>query len=340
MAARPEELPGADRRAARDARAALARRAHAAASSRRSREQTERHDGGDRWIGTGGHSPFGHGGEHPTGIRVGGPGEEPLGDEGRRGAPLPRLPHRRARSTCARCDVALRAPAPAHARRAGQTSSTSTRRSTRRAATPARSSSCSGPPRRNNVRLLLLMDVGGSMDPYFEPVSRLLTALHEERGPARLPRLLLPQLRLRRASTRDARLLRARRDPDRRPAPPARRALEGGDRRRRRDAPGRAAGGVRQHRPAPRQRRRPASTGCSASRDHFERVVWLNPEPAARVGALRRPTRLVGAHLPDVPPERGRHRRRRERAGRRARLALSSDPTRRFRCPSIPRPSA
>ncbi|MGI9431818.1 MAG: VWA domain-containing protein, partial [Myxococcota bacterium] len=37
-------------------------------------------------------------------------------------------------------------------------------------------------PRRNNVRLLLLMDVGGTMDPYFEPVSRLLTALLEERG--------------------------------------------------------------------------------------------------------------------------------------------------------------
>jgi uncharacterized protein with von Willebrand factor type A (vWA) domain len=37
-------------------------------------------------------------------------------------------------------------------------------------------------PRKNDVRLLLLMDVGGTMDPYFEPVSRLLTALHEERG--------------------------------------------------------------------------------------------------------------------------------------------------------------
>jgi uncharacterized protein with von Willebrand factor type A (vWA) domain len=38
------------------------------------------------------------------------------------------------------------------------------------------------PPRKNDVRLLLLMDVGGTMDPYFEPVSQLLTALHEERG--------------------------------------------------------------------------------------------------------------------------------------------------------------
>jgi uncharacterized protein with von Willebrand factor type A (vWA) domain len=36
-------------------------------------EQTERHDGGDRWVGTGGRSPYGHGGVHPTGIRVGGP---------------------------------------------------------------------------------------------------------------------------------------------------------------------------------------------------------------------------------------------------------------------------
>ena len=36
--------------------------------------------------------------------------------------------------------------------------------------------------RRNNVRLLLFMDVGGTMDPYYAPVSRLLTVLHEERG--------------------------------------------------------------------------------------------------------------------------------------------------------------
>ena len=38
----------------------------------RLREQTERHDGGKRWIGTGGTSPVGHGGRHPGGMRVGG----------------------------------------------------------------------------------------------------------------------------------------------------------------------------------------------------------------------------------------------------------------------------
>ena len=34
-------------------------------------EQKERHEGGNRWIGTNGTSPFGSGGHHPGGIRVG-----------------------------------------------------------------------------------------------------------------------------------------------------------------------------------------------------------------------------------------------------------------------------
>lgn len=38
-------------------------------------EQKERHSGGSKWIGTGGSSPFGHGGTHPEGIRVGGRSE-------------------------------------------------------------------------------------------------------------------------------------------------------------------------------------------------------------------------------------------------------------------------
>ena len=37
-------------------------------------EQKERHEGGNRWIGTGGTSPFGNGGENPEGIRIGGKG--------------------------------------------------------------------------------------------------------------------------------------------------------------------------------------------------------------------------------------------------------------------------
>src|ERR1700744_4549394 len=37
----------------------------------RLKEQKERHDGGNRWIGTGGTSPFGSGGVNPNGIQVG-----------------------------------------------------------------------------------------------------------------------------------------------------------------------------------------------------------------------------------------------------------------------------
>ena len=41
------------------------------------------------------------------------------------------------------------------------------------------------PEKRNNVRLALFMDVGGTMDPYYEPVSRLQQRRQqcEARGP-------------------------------------------------------------------------------------------------------------------------------------------------------------
>ena len=39
-------------------------------------EQKGRHAGGSKWIGTGGTSPFGHGGTHPEGIRIGGNSEK------------------------------------------------------------------------------------------------------------------------------------------------------------------------------------------------------------------------------------------------------------------------
>jgi uncharacterized protein with von Willebrand factor type A (vWA) domain len=39
-------------------------------------EQQGRHEGGNKWIGTGGTSPFGHGGYNPEGVRIGGPGRQ------------------------------------------------------------------------------------------------------------------------------------------------------------------------------------------------------------------------------------------------------------------------
>ena len=40
---------------------------------KRLEQQKGRHAGGSHWIGTGGSSPFGHGGYHPEGVRIGGP---------------------------------------------------------------------------------------------------------------------------------------------------------------------------------------------------------------------------------------------------------------------------
>ena len=143
-------------------------------------EQTERHDGGGRWVGTGGRSPFGHGGEHPTGIRVGGPGrrrsamkvaEERRFQDYRSDTSLDvrqvRVALRRLRQLTRRgppVELDLEQTVDETCRNAGEIELVFR------------------PERRNQVRLLLLMDVGGTMDPYFEPVSRLLTALHQERG--------------------------------------------------------------------------------------------------------------------------------------------------------------
>jgi uncharacterized protein with von Willebrand factor type A (vWA) domain len=41
---------------------------------KRLEEQKEEHHGGNKWIGTGGTSPFGHGGYNPAGVRIGGQG--------------------------------------------------------------------------------------------------------------------------------------------------------------------------------------------------------------------------------------------------------------------------
>ena len=42
--------------------------------ARRLKEQREAHHGGGKWIGTGGTSPFGHSGAYPAGVRIGGDG--------------------------------------------------------------------------------------------------------------------------------------------------------------------------------------------------------------------------------------------------------------------------
>jgi len=143
-------------------------------------EQDERHDGGGRWVGTGGHSPFGNGGQHPTGIRVGGQSQN---RSAMKVAEDRRFQDYRTDSTLDIRNVRLALKRLRHLTREGPDDELDldetvdeTCRNAGEIEFVYRSE------RRNNVRLLLLMDVGGTMEPYYEPVSRLLTALHEERG--------------------------------------------------------------------------------------------------------------------------------------------------------------
>ncbi len=143
-------------------------------------EQDERHDGGGRWVGTGGHSPFGHGGEHPTGIRVGG---ESRSRSAMKVAEDRRFEDYRTDSTLDLRQTKVALKRLRHLTRTGPYDNLDIDESVDK--------TCKNggdievvftQEKRNNVRLLLLMDVGGTMDPYYAPVSRLLTALHEERG--------------------------------------------------------------------------------------------------------------------------------------------------------------
>jgi len=143
-------------------------------------EQDERHDGGGKWIGTGGHSPFGHGGEHPTGMRVGGRSQR------RSAMKVAEDRHFRDYRTDSTLDLRSTKLALKRLRqltRSGPHDQLAIGRSVDRTCRNGGDIEVVfGQQKRNDVRLLLLMDVGGTMDPYVEPMSRLLTALHEERG--------------------------------------------------------------------------------------------------------------------------------------------------------------
>lgn len=140
----------------------------------RLREQKERHDGGNRWIGTGGTSPFGHGGRHRSGLRIGGPG-------GQRSA-MQVAGERRFREyrrdrvlDVRQIDVALRG-----LRRLGRDGAEDELDLDETIDQTGKNAGdlelVFRPPKRNRMKLILLMDVGGSMDPYAELVERLFTA--------------------------------------------------------------------------------------------------------------------------------------------------------------------
>jgi uncharacterized protein with von Willebrand factor type A (vWA) domain len=140
----------------------------------RMREQKERHQGGNRWIGTGGTSPFGQMGAHPSGLRVGqmGGGRSAMGiADARRFKPYRSdllLDVRQIEVALRKLKTFQREGQPDELDLDGTIDAT--------AKNAGELEIVVRPPRRSNVRVLLLMDVGGSMDPHIEMVSRLFSA--------------------------------------------------------------------------------------------------------------------------------------------------------------------
>jgi uncharacterized protein len=139
----------------------------------RLREQKERHDGGNRFVGTGGTSPFGTGGMHPTGVRVGGGGSRSaIGvADARMFAPYRSdvtLDVRQIEVALRKLRSYLRDGVPDELDLEGTIDATA--RNAGELEVKVR------PPRKPNMRVLLLMDVGGSMDPYAHAVSQLFSA--------------------------------------------------------------------------------------------------------------------------------------------------------------------
>jgi uncharacterized protein with von Willebrand factor type A (vWA) domain len=140
----------------------------------RLREQKERHDGGNRWIGTGGTSPFGAHGAHPTGVRVG-----PKGGGRSAMAIADARVYRPYRSDLVldvrQIEVALR-KLRVFAREGFEIELDLDATIDETARNAGELEVVLRAPKKSNVRVLLMMDVGGSMDPHAELVSQLFSA--------------------------------------------------------------------------------------------------------------------------------------------------------------------
>ena len=143
---------------------------------KRLKEQTEQHDGGGYWIGRGGTSPFGHSGYHPAGIRIGGESRGrhaiQIAQERRfrnyrndlildvRQIKMALLGLRQLSRIGPEDELDLEETIDATSKNAGEIELVWTR------------------SRKNAVKVLLLMDVGGSMEPFALLCSQLFSAAH------------------------------------------------------------------------------------------------------------------------------------------------------------------
>jgi len=145
----------------------------------RLREQQGRHEGGNKWIGTAGTSPFGNRGFNPEGVRIG-PSAARHGRavkvwearEYRNLDATRELGTRNIKMALRRLRRFAREGAPEELDLDGTISSTARNAGILDIRMQAE--------RRNAVKLLLLLDVGGSMDPHVQVCEELFSAARSE----------------------------------------------------------------------------------------------------------------------------------------------------------------
>ena len=146
---------------------------------KRLEEQKERHAGGNKWIGTGGTSPFGSGGYNPEGIRV--------GDAGKRQGKAAKVWDQREYKNLddsggtGHAQHQGRPASPAQVRPPGCGGRAGHRRHHRPHRRDAGLLNIQmRPERRNTIKLLLLFDIGGSMDAHVKICEELFSACKTE----------------------------------------------------------------------------------------------------------------------------------------------------------------
>ena len=140
-------------------------------------EQEKRHEGGSKWIGTGGTSPYGNGGYNPEGIRIGGESKHKRAVKVWEKREFQNLDHTRELGT-RNIKIAMR-----RLRRFARTGAAEELDIDATIDGTARQGWLDikmRPERRNAIKLLLLLDVGGSMDPFIKLCEELFSAATNE----------------------------------------------------------------------------------------------------------------------------------------------------------------
>jgi len=144
----------------------------------RLKEQKGEHHGGSNWIGTGGSSPFGHSGYHPAGVRIGG---ESVNKSAVQVAAQRNFRSFRTDATLGvrQFEIALRKLRQLSSKVEGlreELDLDETVRETGNKGGLLQLVWTRG--RKNMVKVALVMDSGGSMDPYMRICSQLFTAMN------------------------------------------------------------------------------------------------------------------------------------------------------------------